>query len=60
MKISLLTCLSFAVVLSSIASHAEEGETPKTRIGPGKAVLEAVEANGIKLSEKAAQNLNLR
>lgn len=48
-----LTCVSYSV-------GADESEAPKSRIGPGKAVLEAVEANGIRLSEKAVQNLNLR
>lgn len=38
---------------------AEEGEAPKTRIGPGKAVVEATMENGIRLSEKAAHNLEL-
>lgn len=60
MKINLLTYLSIIVALSTNSGHAEESEAPKTRIGPGKAVLEAIEANGIKLSEKATQNLNLR
>lgn len=60
MKKNKLVLLSIVSALFSISGHAEEGEAPKTRIGLGKAVLEAIEANGIKLSEKASQNLNLR
>ena len=58
MKKKLLSALLIASFATS--ASAEEGEAPKSRIGPGKAVLEAVEANGIRLSEKAIQNLNLR
>lgn len=60
MKLNRIACLIIAAAFFTSASQAEEAEAPKTRIGPGKAVLEAVEANGIRLSEKAIHNLNLR
>lgn len=61
MKRNLSVLLSTIVLISSpVVAWTEEGEAPKGRIGPGKAVLEAIEANGIRLSEKAIQNLNLR
>lgn len=50
--------LIFSTLLP-IFSEAEEGEAPKARIGPGKAILEATMDNGIRLSEKAAHNLEL-
>jgi hypothetical protein len=39
---------------------AGDGEASKSRIGPGKAVVEAQEVTGIKLSEKATHNLELQ
>jgi len=58
-KIILKSILILSVLQPSFA-FAEEGEAPKTRVGPGKAVLEATMENGIRLSEKAANNLELR
>lgn len=52
------TILLFTLFLS--LAHAEEGEAPKNRFGPGKAVIEAKEASGIKLSEKATRNLEFQ
>lgn len=46
--------------LFSSLALSEEGEAPKNRFGPGKAVIEAQEASGIKLSEKATRNLELQ
>lgn len=51
--------LIFSTLLPALAL-AEEGEAPKARIGPGKAILEATMENGIRLSEKAVKNLELR
>ena len=52
--------LSFtSLLLFSFSAQGDESEAPKSRVGPGKAVLEAKEADGIRLSEKAIRNLNL-
>lgn len=48
------------IALISSLARSEEGETPKNRFGPGKAVIEAQETSGIKLSEKATRNLELQ
>lgn len=48
------------IALFSSIARSEEGEAPKNRFGPGKAVIEAQEASGIKLSEKATRNLELQ
>ncbi len=40
------------------AEEAEEGK--KGRVGPGKAVVEASEKEGLRLSEKALKNLELK
>lgn len=47
----------FLLSLSAFAEEADEGK--KGRVGPGKAVVEASEKDGLKLSEKALKNLEL-
>ena len=51
----LIACLVFTV--KGFTEEAEEGK--KGRVGPGKAVVEASEKEGLKLSEKALKNLEL-
>lgn len=51
----LVACLVFTI--KGFAEEAEEGK--KGRVGPGKAVIEASEKEGLKLSEKALKNLEL-
>lgn len=51
----LITCLLFSI--KSFTEEAEEGK--KGRVGPGKAVIESSEKEGLKLSQKAAKNLEL-
>lgn len=41
----------------AFAEEVEEGK--KGRVGPGKAVIEATEKEGLKISEKALKNLDL-
>lgn len=48
-----------SLLFFNFSARADESETPKSRVGPGKAVLEAKESDGIRLSEKAIRNLNL-
>lgn len=54
MKYTLLTICLFI----SLKGFTEE-EGKKERIGPGKAVIEASEKEGLKLSQKAVKNLEL-
>ncbi|MBX9767488.1 MAG: hypothetical protein K2X47_09480 [Bdellovibrionales bacterium] len=42
-----------------VFSDEDEGKIAKSRVGPGKAVLEASETEGLKLSEPAKANLTL-
>lgn len=58
-KAVLKSIIIFSALLPALVL-ADGVETPKTRVGPGKAVLEATMENGLKLSEKAALNLELR
>lgn len=51
----LVACLLFTI--KGFSEEAEEGK--KGRVGPGKAVIEASEKEGLKLSEKALKNLEL-
>lgn len=51
----LIACLLFTI--KGFSEEAEEGK--KGRVGPGKAVIEASEKEGLKLSEKALKNLEL-
>lgn len=51
----IVVCLLFAP--RAFTEEAEEGK--KGRVGPGKAVIEASEKEGLKLSEKAIRNLDL-
>ncbi len=48
-----------AILLSLYAFSEEAEEGKKGRVGPGKAVIEATEKDGLKLSEKALLNLEL-
>lgn len=56
MKYLILT-LSLLFVIKGFAEEAEEGK--KDRVGAGKAVQEASEKEGLKLSVKAIKNLEL-
>lgn len=49
----------FIVVFSFKAFSEEAEEGKKGRVGPGKAVTEASEKDGLKISEKAQKNLEL-
>ena len=61
MKNTLLKSILIVSTFSSgFAWAAEEGEAPKARIGPGKAILEATMENGLRLSEKAVLNLEIQ
>jgi hypothetical protein len=60
MNKSLIFSAFMISVLVSVQGFAGEGEATKSRIGPGKAVVEAQEATGIKLSQKATHNLELQ
>ncbi len=52
--------LLVAMILFTFKGFAEEAEEGKKgRVGPGKAVIEASEKEGLKLSEKALNNLEL-
>lgn len=51
----LVACLLFAP--KGFSEEAEEGK--KGRVGPGKAVVEASEKEGLRLSDKAVKNLDL-
>ena len=56
----ILVCVS--VLISVTASRAEEGSEggeQKSRVGPGKAVLEASEKTGLRLSDKAIRSFAL-
>lgn len=52
----LIACLLFFST-QGFTEEAEEGK--KSRVGSGKAVIEASEKEGLKLSEKALKNLEL-
>lgn len=49
----------FVLVFSFKAFSEETEEGKKGRVGPGKAVIEASEKDGLKISEKALKNLDL-
>lgn len=53
----LVIVASFLIAFNAFSEEAEEGK--KGRVGPGKAVVEASEKEGLKLSEKALKNLEL-
>lgn len=52
-----IVIVSLLITLNVFAEGAEEGK--KGRVGPGKAILEANEKDGLKLSDKAIKNLEL-
>ncbi len=54
---NLLVIFVLVFTFKTFAEEAEEGK--KGRVGPGKAVIEANEKDGLKLSEKALKNLDL-
>lgn len=60
MKHLLFLLPNLLVVLNLQLANGEEEATSKTRVGPGRAVLEAVEAKGIRLSDNALRNIELR
>lgn len=53
----LLVIFALVFTFKAFAEEADEGK--KGRVGPGKAVIEATEKDGLKLSEKALKNLDL-
>lgn len=53
----LFIILVLVFTFRAFAEEAEEGK--KGRVGPGKAVVEATEKDGLKLSDKALKNLDL-
>lgn len=54
---NLLVIFALIFTVKAFAEDADEGK--KGRVGPGKAVIEATEKDGLKLSEKALKNLDL-
>lgn len=54
---NLFVLFIFVFSFNAFSEEAEEGK--KGRVGPGKAVVEASEKDGLKISEKALKNLDL-
>lgn len=54
---NLFVLVIFMFSFNAFSEEAEEGK--KGRVGPGKAVTEASEKEGLKISEKAQKNLDL-